>query len=53
MPFNDILLILNVMFVTLAILGFISFIAYNAGVKRAKKDYETYFGEIKWHYDEI
>jgi len=43
MTFNDILIVLNVMFVTLAVMGFISFFAYNAGVKRAKKDYETYF----------
>jgi len=47
MIFNDILMVLNVVFTTLAIIGFISFFAYNAGVKRAKKDYEKYFGGVK------
>ena len=47
MTFNDILIFLQILFTTLAVIGFISFFAYNAGVKRAKKDYEKYFGGVK------
>ena len=47
MSVRDILVVLNVVFATLAVMGFISFFAYNAGVKRAKKDYKKYFEGVK------